>query len=111
MAFRWLPLQSDGTLVLAFADQSTAYIATKYSHWLSKLASIELTQTDNFAALRLTNGDVSLDDRVDILDLNLVLLNFGESGYGGNVDLDEDRRITLFDLGIVLRNFGLIGEG
>jgi hypothetical protein len=51
-------------------------------------------------------GDVNLDGRVDILDIQAIVFDFGKtSSYNPNVDLNQDQTINLFDVMIVVKNW------
>lgn len=51
-------------------------------------------------------GDVNDDDAVDLMDLNIVLANFGQTTDQG--DADGDGQVNLVDLNLVLAGFGAI---
>lgn len=51
-------------------------------------------------------GDANRDGRVDFLDLNIVLGNFGVSGCCVAGDVNCDQRVDFLDLNIVLGAFG-----
>jgi len=57
----------------------------------------------------LKNGDASLDNAVNLVDMNLVLYRFN-SEWSGPQDLVGDGWVGLSDLNIVLVNFALVGD-
>lgn len=57
----------------------------------------------------LTPGDANGDHRVDFVDLNIVLSNYGAMGPAAATpgDLNADGRVDFVDLNIVLSNYGV----
>ncbi len=52
-------------------------------------------------------GDTNGDAMVNFADLNAVLSNFGQTGFGLLGDLNGDQIVNFIDLNIVLSNFGI----
>jgi hypothetical protein len=68
-----------------------------------------LFEIDNIAVgcgLASCASDVTLDDRVDFADLNLVLSNFGAAGESIPGDTNLDAEVNFADLNAVLTAFG-----
>jgi hypothetical protein len=51
-------------------------------------------------------GDLNSDAKVDVMDLGILLSNWGSSTGSGPADLDQDGRVDVVDLGILLSNWG-----
>lgn len=83
-------------------------IAVKHGSWLRQtLKSVAIVNGSNSASFSLVNGDVDGSNRVDLLDLNLVLVNFLQAGSG---DVDGNGSVDLSDLNITLLNFLKAGD-
>ncbi len=65
-----------------------------------------LTCAQDWAIGDLCPGDLNGDQVVDLMDLSMLLTNFGQSGGPGQGDLDRDGFIDLADLSILLVGFG-----
>ncbi len=87
-------------------------LSVKLPNWLrATLPTVVVTESGATADFALTNGDADGSNTVDILDLNLVLANFGEQGTEGRPgDLDGDGQVALADLNLTLTSFGLVGD-
>jgi len=83
-------------------------ISISVSHWLRRVASVDTRQGNTIADFILTNGDIQKDNRIDLLDLNVILVTFSSKSPAS--DLNGDSLVDLFDLNIVLANFGLVGD-
>lgn len=87
---------------MTFAE--AAYIATPGLSWMQTPVG------DPLAVVRvgagLCDGDTNGDGRVDFLDLNAVLSDFGVNGACLNGDVNRDLRVDFTDLNIVLSRFG-----
>lgn len=55
---------------------------------------------------RAVQGDANRDGRVDFLDLNIILSDFGQVGAGRRGDVNGDGRVDFFDLNLILSHFG-----
>ncbi len=51
-------------------------------------------------------GDLNVDNKVDVVDLSMLLGNYGKTGSG---DLNGDGTVGILDLSILLSNFGKTG--
>ena len=54
-------------------------------------------------------GDINQDGDVNILDLSILLANFGKTGTAvtdSRADINNDSDINILDLSILLANFG-----
>ena len=51
-------------------------------------------------------GDINGDNRVDLLDFNLLVGEFGRIGPGLASDLDSDRDVDIFDYNLLNQNYG-----
>jgi hypothetical protein len=54
------------------------------------------------------DGDVNGDDKVDLVDLAIILMNYGLTGEDLEGDLDADGDVDLNDLAVVLANYGRV---
>lgn len=65
-----------------------------------------------FAELALTDalvvGDLNQDGKVNILDYNLLLFDFGKNGTPNwlPADLNSDGKVNIFDYNLMVRNYG-----
>lgn len=87
-------------------------VALKPSHWLRQRLDAVFTLAPGTTVnmnFQLLNGDAVQDNRVDLLDLNQVLISFGMNAPNPG-DLDGSGVVDLRDLNIVLLNFGLEGD-
>lgn len=87
-------------------------VSVKLPNWLrSTLPSVVVTESGATADFVLTNGDADGSNVVDLLDLNLILANFGAQGSAGLLgDLDWNGQVALADLNLTLTSFGLVGD-
>ena len=76
--------------------------------WALALASPGLTASASVLSLIDADaGDINQDGFVDLLDLRLVVSNFGTSAPGEpGADLNQDAVVDVFDLALVARNLG-----
>jgi hypothetical protein len=51
-------------------------------------------------------GDLNSDNAVDILDYNLLVSHFGQTGSGIVGDIDANNKVDIFDYNILVSNFG-----
>lgn len=65
------------------------------------------TRPQIMALWRPPCGDVNYDFVVTFADLNLVLSQFGQNGWGLSGDVNRDGAVNFADLNLVLSNFGL----
>ncbi len=58
----------------------------------------------------LINGDATLDNKVDLKDMNQVFIEFGETVSDDPTDLSENGVVDLKDLNLTFLNFGMNGD-
>lgn len=79
-----------------------SYMAKKYSN-------LTFTSANSPGSdIALIGGDISLDDAVNLYDLNSVLSKFGQRD--SSFDVDGDGLVTLPDLSLILINFNLSAD-
>ena len=105
-----LPLSAAGTFELPDdIPAGTWDISVRAPGWLRGLAeSVSVPSLQGITVL-LKPGDANNDNRVDVLDLNAVLLAFGAAG-AAHTDIDGDGVVALGDLNLVLLGFGKQGD-
>lgn len=64
------------------------------------------TPTPTNISQSLLTGDLNVDKKVDIFDLNLVLSNFGKTNCPEDGDADNNCVVDIFDYNLILKNFG-----
>ncbi len=103
-------LDSQGNYQYATTNAGTFDVVAKADCWLSsKITGVVLDLSTKTLDWDLPiNGDVDENNAVDLLDLNSIMVNFGETG--SMADLDGDGTVGLPDLNLVFLNFGLTGE-
>jgi hypothetical protein len=87
----------------------------KGAWWLSRVMPVNATAGDvSGILLTLRAGDANNDNRVDVLDLDILLPAFdtaeGDLGYRPNADFDGDHVVSVLDLDLLLRNFDQDGD-
>jgi len=109
---RSVQLSPSGDYDVEWVREGEYQLSVKLPNWLrSTLPAVLVTESGAAADFVLINGDADGSNVVDILDLNLVLANFGWQGtQGGSGDLDWDGQVALADLNLILTNFGLVGD-
>jgi Tol biopolymer transport system component len=102
------PLGIDGSYSLTVPEGSLA-ITARESHWLGQSFHADTTAGDAIGLdVDLVNGDVNMDNSVDLVDLSAILVDFAQ--YGSPADLTGDGFVDLNDLVIPLLNFGMVGS-
>ena len=74
------------------------------------LSTPELGSFSTLGGPESCTGDANDDGEVNLIDLNLVLANFGSEGIPGEPlqgDVNGDGAVNLIDLNLVLANFGI----
>ncbi len=91
------------------ANTTTDFGQKVYDAWVAvgKAAPFAMDQ-QTISLGGFVTGDVNGDGVVDLDDLNLVLTNFGQVGFGSVLEGDAncDQAVNLDDLNLVLTNFG-----
>ncbi|MBI3980944.1 hypothetical protein HY345_03010 [Candidatus Microgenomates bacterium] len=93
-----------GQQTISFGPNNTRVSALGYPASVLKGTSnmtVNVTGTPNNLL-----GDLNKDGKVDILDVNLVISNFGIGSCGNTADANSDCKVDIFDYNIVLQNFG-----
>jgi hypothetical protein len=64
-----------------------------------------------YAVYPKINGDLDVNNKVDIYDYNQFIFNLGKTGNPGwdTTDINEDGKVDIFDYNILVGNFGLGG--
>jgi len=104
-----VPVDGNGFFeVTVPADRYT--VAVRSASWVRRTGFADLSESDisNFH-ITLPAGDAFADNVVDIRDLNMVLVYFGQPGAPYS-DLNRDGATDVKDLNIVLGNFRLVGD-
>jgi hypothetical protein len=85
-------------------------ISVRSDSWLRQTGYADLTNGDlSGFEIELPNGDALPDNMVDLRDLNLIFVYFGEPGQLFS-DLNRDGITGLIDFNIVVTNFGMKGD-
>ena len=91
------------------ANTTTDFGQKVYDAWVAvgKAAPFAMDQ-QTISLGGFVTGDVNGDGAVDLDDLNLVLTNFGQVGFGSVLEGDAncDQVVDLDDLNLILTNFG-----
>ena len=85
-------------------------VALKLHNWLRQvLEDVVITDpTTSGVNFTVVNGDANGDNSVDLIDLNWIMVNFGQLGQVmGN--LNWDGQVDILDMNINMVNFGLVG--
>jgi hypothetical protein len=83
--------------------------AAKAPGWLRDVSASVTVPTLTGTSFHLVPGDCTADNRVDLLDINTILVKFGSTG-DPNTDIDGSGVADLDDLNIVLIDFGEVGD-
>lgn len=87
----------------------------KTAHWLSTKIRIDASGSHvQGIAIQLPNGDVNGDNRVDLLDWNLLSQSWrtkpGDAKWNPNADLNGDQTVDLLDFNILSKNWRMQGK-
>jgi Tol biopolymer transport system component len=99
-------IEPDGQYELT-VPEGALEVSLKPTHWLRRTHPVVVsgpTQLD----FDLVNGDAEPDNTIDLLDVNAVLVQFGQPDP--LADLDASGLTDLLDLNIALVSFGLSGD-
>ena len=103
-------LAADGSYEFQTSVQGDAVIRAKASHWLAKSQAVSLSGSVN-ADFSLINGDISGDNRINVLDYILLKSNYNKINVGDNpADLTGDDRINVLDYVVLKKNYNKIGD-
>lgn len=105
-------LDSGGNFSIALVPVGTWDVAVKFSSWLRQVIhSFQVTTTPSPIVFNLPGGDAFQDNKVDLFDLNTVMVAYGTSGVPGfdPADVNWDGTVGIYDLNITLINYGLQG--
>jgi len=53
------------------------------------------------------NGDADGDGKVDVLDLSLMMFQWGQTGADLSTDLDQDGKVDILDLSVLMANWSI----
>jgi hypothetical protein len=102
-----VPLDATGAFSLDLPAGSIT-VESKTTHWLERYQGFDTSDGSiDEVVFDLYNGDANNDNVVDLKDLNMLFIEFGEPTP--MADLDEDGIVSLGDINIVFMNFGLEG--
>jgi hypothetical protein len=102
-------LDADGRFAIPFAVDPGQYdVSLKGAPWLRKTLSAVTFPLSEPLVFDLTNGDANGNNTVDLLDLSMVLVDFGQGS--SPADLDGVDGVALPDINVVLVNFGKTGD-
>lgn len=107
---RPITLDASGNYAATTVPVGTYDVALKLHNWLRQVLEDVAISDPSTSGVNLTviNGDANGDNSVDLIDLNWVMVNFGQSGQVmGN--LNWDAQVDILDLNITMINFGLVG--
>ncbi len=79
-------------------------ISLKQTHWLRRSAPAES------AVLSLINGDATGNNRIDLVDLSAIFVDYGSTTPTDFTDLDESGMVDVKDISIVFLNYGAVGD-
>lgn len=106
-------LDGSGNYSVSGVPLGTYDVAMKFRSWLRQvIPNVVVSGPTSGVNFSLLCGDASVDNKVDVFDLNQVFTGFGTSGAPGFdfADLDWNGAVDTFDLNITLVNFGLVGS-
>jgi len=103
-------LNALGEYEAGFASTGGTLMQAKTTHHLSvsQVATLSGTQDNLLSWILPDNGDGEPDNQIDLFDLNLIFIHFGNPGPMG--DYDGSGPVDVFDLNIVLKNFTKVGS-
>ncbi len=88
-------------------DKKLRRVESAVYHNNNGSGSVPFVDRGAYEFVPLCPGDTNGDAMVNFVDLNAVLSNFGQSGFGLVGDLNGDNVVNFLDLNLVLSNFGL----
>ncbi|GMV37143.1 MAG: hypothetical protein AMXMBFR61_16510 [Fimbriimonadales bacterium] len=108
MCGRWVIPGPNGEFLLSPVPKGTWTLWAGGAPWLGKSQPLTVTSDITGLNVSLFGGDANDDGAVDLLDLQLVLLNYGR--VVPHVDVDGSGSVDLGDLNMVLTSFGRVGD-
>ncbi len=104
-----VPVDSTGRFTVLTEAIGSHKVIFKPSHWLSvKEDNIDLYGVVERDLYFPVNGDCSLSNLIDIIDINMIFVNFGQPDIDS--DLNGSGHTDVYDLNMVFINFSLAGE-
>lgn len=88
-------------------DKKLRRVESAVYHNNNGSGSVPFVDRGPYEFVPLCPGDTNGDAMVNFTDLNAVLSNFGQSGFGLLGDLNGDNVVNFLDLNLVLSNFGM----
>lgn len=107
---RAITLDASGNYAATTVPVGTYDVALKLHNWLRQVLEDVVITDPSTSGVNFTvvNGDANGDNSVDLIDLNWIMVNFGQTGQVmGN--LNWDGQVDILDINIALVNFGLVG--
>jgi hypothetical protein len=108
--------KSDGWYTLYHVPPGTYDITAKGSKWLRQKQTDVVVQPKNTTELdfTLSGGDANDDNRVNLLDINILKRSYGkserEAGYDEKADFNNTDSVNILDLNILKSNYGKMGD-
>jgi hypothetical protein len=56
-------------------------------------------------ALSALSGDTNKDNKVDIFDFNILMINWGNTNSGNSADFNNDKKVDIFDFNLMMVNW------
>ena len=103
-------LETNGDYYFEPSVEGDVLIRAKADHWLAESKSVTLPSAAdiNFS---LINGDITGDNRINVLDYIQLKANYNKTGVAGHpVDLNGDARVNVLDYIILKKNYNKIGK-
>jgi hypothetical protein len=105
----YLMLGSDGSYRFETSETGLVDVAAKGAVWLRSVQTVDLDGPPDPVDFSLVGGDANGDNEVNLVDVNLVLLNFGKTGSGLIGDVNGNAQVEIADLNLVLFRFSTVG--
>ncbi|MEP0765983.1 MAG: hypothetical protein HRF45_05505 [Fimbriimonadia bacterium] len=105
-----ITLDASGNYAATTVPVGTYDVALKLHNWLRQVLEDVVITDPSTSGVNFTvvNGDANGDNAVDLIDLNWIMVNFGQPGQVmGN--LNWDGLVDILDMNINMVNFGLVG--
>jgi hypothetical protein len=112
-----ITLREDGFYILDGIPPGTYDIGCKRKCYLRKIVrnvAVYEGKTTEEVDFHLIAGDINGDNRINVLDLNLLKSSYGSSGgqarYNQDADIDNTGAINVLDLNLFKSNYGSAGD-